>query len=128
MKVLGRIILILIVTAAVASSIYLLVRSTGGGQDGIRAPAEFGRPDLHGRSHSGFEMDGSFSNNFEMQRGRPHEFSEFGHEDEASVGRGLAGVLGNLILIGLITFVVAKINSGLAQRSHKQGPVGTNAG
>jgi hypothetical protein len=64
----------------------------------------------------------------EMRRGRHGEFSEFGHGhgDDASVGRGLAGMTGNLILIGFITFAVAKINSAVAHRSNNQGPAGMN--
>jgi hypothetical protein len=125
-KVFGRIILILIVSAAVASSIYLLVRSTGGGEDKVGAAAGFGRPDLYGSGDSDLKMDRSFPDDFQTRRGRHGEFSEYGHEDEASIGQGLAGILGNLILIGFISFVVAKTNSALARRSHKQEPAETS--
>jgi hypothetical protein len=125
-KVLGRIILILIVSAAVASCLYLLVRSTGGGQDQAGATAEFGQRDLRGRSYLSSEMEGSFKGNFEMRRGRHGEFSEFGREDEASIGRGLAGMLGNLILIGVIGFAVAKTSGALSRRSRKQEPAETS--
>jgi hypothetical protein len=127
-KFLGRTMIILLVSAAVACCFYLLVRSTGGGDDRASGSAEFGRRDLRGRSYPDFALDRTLQEDMEMRRGRRGEFSEYGHGhgDEASVGRGLAGMTGNLILIGCITFAVARINSAVAHRSNNRRPAGTN--
>jgi hypothetical protein len=109
-KTTGQILIILLVAALVAGGLYALVQSSGVNSSAVT-------PDLR------------FENQLTGQRQPPPEgFRERGGdhdgEGEFSLGRGLAGVLGTLLKIGVVTLLVLLVQKMLA-RSPRQTQSGS---
>jgi hypothetical protein len=117
LKIVSRIFVILLIIALVGAAIYALVQNTSLG-------ASFGRGDLGNRA---FTAQGiafvrtaapsgqSFSPNLSGERGEGR-FS-------FSLGRGLGGVMGNSIAIGVITLIVVLVRRPKAPRLLRVRPV-----
>jgi hypothetical protein len=119
-KILGRILVILLISGLIAGGVYLAVQHN---------PAAFGNADRR----AGFES--RLNNNFtQVSRGstlsqlatgtsgRPARFRSRDGDFEGglSVGRGLLGVIRNLVVFSLITLLVITIQKAFSRISRKQ--------
>ena len=99
LKVISRILIILLIIALLGGAIYVLVQNTSLG-------ASFGRGDFRNRAFSvqvpAIARNGTLSG----QSFSPNRFGEGGEgRFNYSLSHGLAGVLGNMIAIAMITLV-----------------------
>jgi hypothetical protein len=101
-RTIGKILVILLVTALVAGVLYAVVQSGN-----VSGAAD--RP----------RLEGSTGNNLPT---RPEGFREHDGETEASLGRGLGGLLVSLLQIGAITFIVLQIQKALAKSIRQKSP------
>lgn len=100
-QTIGRITMILLVAAIVAGGIYAIVQKSGINNSGSSPDNQIGAQNSAGGS-------------------QPEQFREHDGNREASLGRGLGGMLGHMIEIGIITGIVLLIQKALAQRKHPQ--------
>lgn len=100
-RTIGRITMILLVTAIVAGGIYVLVQNSGLNNSGSNPERQIGTQNTDGGT-------------------RPEQFRENDRNRGASLGRGLGGVLGHIIEIGAITGIVLLVQKTLSQRKHPQ--------
>lgn len=99
-KIIGRILIILLVTAIVAGGIYLLVQNGSSNSTAFTPNNQFG-----GRT---------FDRNPSGNLAPPAGFRERGHDGEFSIGHGIGGLFGTLLKIGVIVALVLLVQNGLA--------------
>ncbi len=119
MRIIGRIVLILLTSAATAGSIYLLAK---GSALAFKAARPFGNhegSDRHDRGiHSRFP--GELTPADSGRRGiPPSDFPSRGHrlEGRFSPGRGVLGIIRSLAVIAMITIAVTRTKIGNLIRS-----------
>lgn len=100
-QTIGRIVMILLVAAIIAGGLYALVQNSG-------------------MNNSGFNPDRQIGTQNTVGGTQPQQFRENDRNRSASLGRGLGGVLGHMIEIGVITGIVLLVQKTLAQRKHPQ--------
>ncbi|MCX6066590.1 MAG: hypothetical protein NT121_12675 [Chloroflexi bacterium] len=101
-KIIFRIIVILLVAALVSGGLYALVQSSGTNNLAERPEHQFENQNA-GRTGS-----------------QPDQFREHGEERNAfSFGRGLIGVLGSLLKVGVIVFIVLQVQKMLSKKSRQ---------
>lgn len=98
-KIIFRILVILLVAALVSGGLYALVQYSGASNIAERPERQF-------------------ENQNSGQAGsQPNQFREHGGEHNAfSLGRGLFGVLGSLLKMGVIVFIVLQVQKLLAKK------------
>lgn len=103
-KIIGRILVILLVTALVAGGLYALVQSGSSTSTAFASARQF---------------QSSGANGTLVPR---EQFGERGGEGRFSLGRGLAGTLVTLLEIGVIALIVIQVQKVLA-KPPRQTPV-----
>ena len=105
-RIIGRIILILAVAAIIAGGIYALVQNSSSG------------------TSSDVRPEPQFANQGTTNGSQPQEFREGDRfEGGASIGRGLAGVIGSILKISLITLIVLVVRKWLGRGNKLPQPV-----
>jgi hypothetical protein len=104
-QILGRILLILAIAAIIAGGIYMFVQNSGSSTSNFRSESQFANPGA---------TTGS-----QLQQFREHDRFEGG----ASIGRGFAGVIGNLLEISVITLLVIILRGWLGSARRVGQPV-----
>jgi hypothetical protein len=110
-RIIGRTLLILLISGAAAGGIYFIVHGSVG-----EATAEYGWRDFDNagsgsrRASSGAFRERSPDYYTENRPGRD-DFAGHGHDSEGrfSLGRGIAGILRSLAVISVITVVVVRL-------------------
>ena len=116
-KVIFRGLLILLIVAIVGAGIYTLVQNTSIG-------TLSGRGDFGGRTLTNQPATSASSGTFSAQNFQTARFREGGEgRFSFSPGRGLTGVLGNSILIVVITLAVVVVRKAMAPRLLRVRPV-----
>jgi hypothetical protein len=111
-KITGRIVLILLAASLVSGMLYWLVNGTAG-QPGLLASL-----DRRGGFGSGFRRTANGQSNLSsvLTQGvsslafRATNFSDGGFRNRLSLARGLSGVVGDLIVVALITVLVVLVH------------------
>jgi hypothetical protein len=100
-KTIGRILIILLVTALVAGGLYALVQSSGANSSATAPEPRFSNQPTGQRQSppEGFR-----------ERGGDH-----GGESEFSLGRGLAGMLGTFLKMSVVTLLVLLVQKMLTK-------------
>lgn len=101
-QTIGKILVILLVTALIAGGLYALVQGTGA--NAAAGGAQFERQNPSGSA------------------GRLEGFREHDGGGEASMSRGMGGLLVTLLQIGAITFVVLQIQKALTKPTGRNLP------
>ena len=106
LKTIGKVLVILLVAGLLAGGLYVLVQNSSLASGGGFSGREFGenrvRPEnlAEGASVPGAPTDGRFANR--PERG----FRSEREHDEFSLGRGLAGMFGQVIKIAVVTGMI----------------------
>jgi hypothetical protein len=101
-KIISRILVILLVAAIVSGGLYALVQSGSAGSTETFPPDR----QFEGRT---------FDRNPDGTITPPDRFREHESESEFSIGHGLAGMLGTLLKIGVVTLLVLLVQKMLAK-------------
>ena len=124
-KITGRIVLILIAASLVAGVLYLLVNGAA------EQPGLFSSLDRRGRFGGGFRgvangqtIPGAFLAQGVSNLGLRSDLEAGGFRDRISLGRGLAGVVSDLIIVALITALVVLVH-GAIKKALNRSPVKT---
>jgi hypothetical protein len=110
-KIMGRLIFLLLVSAAIAGGIYLIVDGSSRGAATVTPREDSDRRDAHAQ---GINRSDPLAVSAESSFARPSRHGRFGDHgdrsrDRISFGRGLAGILRNLAILAVIVVVVTRI-------------------
>lgn len=111
MKTIGRLLILILVIGIVTAGLYFLVENGSSSTAGFDPRFEGG---FDGRDGGGLPPGVVQGNR--PPRGRFEGDHEGGERGALSLGRGLVGIFGNLIQIGVITFLVVGLQRLLARK------------